>query len=255
MKKKDNLKDLYNKLSKHSNYQILPSNLNYLLSSDEIYIKSRYEMERLEFIVNNITTYNQSFMDIGGNTGYFTFELINRGAKTIHFFEGNQAHAEFVKLAMKELNLEDKVTVFSKYFDFDRSSGYRKVDIILLLNVLHHIGDDFGDKSLTIKNAKLKIIEHINTLAYWTETLVLQLGFNWKGNPQFSLFKNGTKSEMINFVSQGTCKSWEVKAIGIPEEKDGLIKYTYLNDKNIDRDNSLGEFLNRPIFILEKKTT
>lgn len=33
----------------------------------------------------------KSVLDIGGNSGFFTFELIEKGAKKIHYYEGNKA--------------------------------------------------------------------------------------------------------------------------------------------------------------------
>jgi hypothetical protein len=39
---------------------------------------------------------------------------------------------------------------------------YQGTDIVLLLNVIHHLGDDFGDKSLLWKKAKEKMKASIN---------------------------------------------------------------------------------------------
>lgn len=42
--------------------------------------------------------------------------------------------------------------------------------------------------------------------------------------------------------------------VGIAQRSEGgLIEYIELNDENIKRDDSLGEFLNRPIFVLKSK--
>ena len=72
--------------------------------------------------------------------------------------------------------------------------------------------------------------------------MVFQLGFNCKGNITTPLFKNGTKSEMIEFIKNGTKEYWEVIAIGIPERCNGGIVYKELNEKNIIRDDSLVNF-------------
>jgi hypothetical protein len=54
-------------------------------------------------------------------------------------------------------------------------------DIVLLFNVIHHLGDDFGDKSLLWKKAKEKM--KLVSIAFHTnEVLVLQMGFCWKGD-------------------------------------------------------------------------
>ncbi|MCF6204852.1 MAG: hypothetical protein L3J59_14485, partial [Methylococcaceae bacterium] len=86
-----------------------------------------------------------------------------------------------------------------------------------------------------------------------TRYLVFQLGFNWKGDVKKPLFKNGTKEEMISFITKGVESSWEVKSIGIAEKTNNKYIYKNINTNNIKRDDSLGEFLNRPLFILKSK--
>lgn len=248
------LKRLYAKGSKHSNYQILFQRLSLLLG-DGIVVKSRYENERLKFILDNIDVKDKTILDIGGNTGFFTFELIDNGAKKVVYFEGNKAHYDFVNLASSVLGISDKIHLKNKYLNFsnDEELDGSYHDITLLLNVLHHLGDDFGDKKTTLDRAQKNIITHLNYFADKTSLLVFQLGFNWKGDPRHCLFKNGTKKVLINFVLDGTKEYWDVQKIGIAEKHEEGIKYFTLNDKNIERNDLLGEFLNRPLFILKSK--
>jgi len=243
------LKKLYAKESKHSGYQVLSRRLSQLIGNDGLRIKSRYELERLEYILKNINIKNTRILDIGGNTGYFTFELIDRGARTVHYYEGNRTHARFVSSAAKALNLENKIEIHNEYFTFTNKSD--KYDVTLVLNVLHHVGDDYGDSELSMEKAKENIIEHLNFLADITEIMVFQMGFNWKGNKELGLFKNGTKAEMIEFIQEGIKNFWEIYKIGIAECRNGLIEYNDLNKMNISRWDYLGEFLNRPIFIMK----
>lgn len=244
------LKHLYSQSSKHSNYQILPECLNPFLKSDEIKIISRYEKERLSYILQHVNPFNKSILDIGGNSGYFSLELIGKGAKHVDYYEGNSAHAEFVALAAELLGYSDKISVLHRYFNFERAKFPTAYDLTLLLNVLHHIGDDYGDKSLSITKAKQKIIDSLNLMANKTALMVFQLGFCWKGNRNLLLFENGTKEEMINFVEMGTKESWNIKEIAVPLKKDNKICYVPLNENNISRQDDLGEFLNRPLFIM-----
>lgn len=249
------LKNLYTKTSKHSSYQILSHRLSLLLG-DGIKVKSRYESERLSFILENINVKGKTILDIGGNTGYFTFELIENGAKSVDYFEGNKVHSDFVKLASIVLDISDKIQVKNKYLNFSNDEELEGSyhDITFLLNVLHHVGDDFGHKKITIDRAKKNIITHLNYFADKTSLLVFQFGFNWKGDPRHCLFKNGTKKELINFVLDGTKECWDVLKIGIAEKREEGIRYFTLNNKNIERNDSLGEFLNRPLFILKSRS-
>jgi hypothetical protein len=93
----------------------------------------------------------------------------------------------------------------------------------------------------------------INSLANKTDILVFQLGFNWKGDRNIGLFENGTKQELIDFVKQSTSKNFEVLSIGIAERINDIVQYVELNNTNIKRDDSLGEFLNRPLFIMKTR--
>lgn len=248
---KDELIRLYQKNTKHSNYQRLPKRIA-LEIEDKVFVNTRFEEERLEYICRNVEICDKSILDIGGNSGYFTFELIEKGGK-LDYWEGNKEHAEFVKLLSRYFNIStDKLKITNNYYPFD-CLNRDKYDVILLLNVLHHVGDDFDDKNITIENAKSKIIQNLNRLSINTSYLVFQLGYNWKGNRNCCLFQYGTKQELIQFILEGITNNWDVLKIGIPEKIDNRIVYCDLGEKNILRDDSLGEFLNRPLFILKSK--
>ncbi len=249
MESLEKLKELYSRESKHSNYQVLPERLAKIIGTEQIVVKTRYEVQRLKYILNNIDVKDKTFLDIGGNTGYFTFEVIDRGAKRVEYYEGNKVQAEFVRLAARVLGVEEKITVRDRYYNFE--SERKKVDAALLLNVLHHVGDDYGGSIETATRAKEQIIKQLNSLAGKTEILVFQLGFNWKGNRDIGLFENGTKREMIEFIKDGIKGYWEIYRIGIAGKRGDIVAYHNLDDENIARDGTLGEFLNRPLFIMK----
>lgn len=243
--------ELYNKTSKHSNYQILPSQLRRYIQTADFHVRSRYEEERLAYLKEKVSFENAVVIDVGGNTGFFTFEALNLGASLVKYFEGNPDHVEFVRKAAILTGMEDKIEIHNTYIQFD--DFREKSEIILLLNVLHHLGDDFGDPSISMLDAKNKIINYLNQLAKYHHLMIFQMGFCWKGNIQYILFDHGTKAEMIDFIKNGTRFAWEILHIGVAEKIGNQILYRDLNEKNIARDDSLGEFLNRPIFILESK--
>ena len=245
------LRELYMKESKHSNYQILPSILKELLKEDELKIQSRYEQERFCYISQNLDIKNKVILDIGGNTGFFTFEAYSSGAKMVNYYEGNIEHAQFVQKAVEILKLKNKIDVWPEYYIFGQDQT--KCDVVFLLNVVHHLGDDFDKEENNIWDVKERMLLCINSLAEKARVMVFQMGFNWKGDRNNCLFRNGTKEEMEKFLLEGTSKYWNIKKIGIAIRNNGGIKYVDMDMKNNVRDDSLGEFLNRPIFIMESK--
>jgi SAM-dependent methyltransferase len=246
------LRELYSKISKHSHYQKLPEALKYLIN-DDLPIKSRYEDERFAYMIKNIAIEDKIVLDIGANTGYFAFELINKGARCVHVYEGNKDHADFIKYAANVIHLNKEIIVKNEYFDFSDINRNINCDIILLLNVLHHIGDDYGDTSITLEKAKQSIVNSINTFISQTSILIFQFGFNWKGDRNRPLFSTGSKSEMIDFIKEYTLKNWDIINIGIPVLINNTVEYTDVDEHNIHRYDNLGEFLNRPLFILKSK--
>lgn len=244
-------KELYMACSKHSNYQILPSNLKNLIDDEDLVVKSRFEQERFNYIIENVDFKGKTVLDIGGNIGFFTFESSNEGARRVEYYEGNGNHANFVTKAVEVLNLGDKIEVIPEYYLFEGES--RKYDIAYLMNVVHHFGDDFGECS-SIEKAKTHMISCINYMAKVTNILIFQMGFNWCGDRKKCLFEHGSKTEMEEFVMAGTEKYWRVIKTGIAVKNDSGIKYEDMKAANNQRNDELGEFLNRPLFIMESKS-
>ncbi len=244
---------LYNKISKHSNYQVLASPLRKHIPAEKLETRSRFEQERLDYVLGKVPYQSCTLLDIGGNTGFFSFEFIEQGARSVTFIEGNKEHSDFVQEAVAMLGWKEKFSVENRYTKFKDDLATLDVDICLLLNVLHHVGDDYGDPSQPIESAKQNILKSLSALAKHTKYLIFQLGFNWKGDVRLPLFANGTKRELIEFVEEGTKDSWLIRNIGIAESAGDNIIYNEQNSKNIERQDSLGEFLNRPIFIMESK--
>jgi hypothetical protein len=246
------LLDLYHATSKHSNYQVLPSALRKLLRDQAVVVNSRHEVARWAYIRSRIDMSDMRVADIGGNTGFFSFEALDRGARSVHYYEGNKAHHDFVAAAAGELGLTDRLHASNRYVEF-QDEEFGPFDCMLLLNVLHHVGDDYGDRRLGIDNAKQVMLGSLASLARTTDWLVFQLGFNWKGDRNLPLFEHGTKSEMIDFITKGAGDEWEIVATGIAVQSDSGPLFEDLNESNVQRVDALGEFLNRPLFVMRSK--
>lgn len=246
------LQALYQVASKHSQYQVLPPAVLDLLPQDAVQVKSRYERERLDYIASRLDLRGCRVADIGGNTGYFSFELLERGATAVSHIEGNAAHHRFVAHAAERLGLADCLHSENRYIDFEHPD-LAPHDVVFLLNVLHHVGDDYGDPATRAGSVQATMLTALRQLAPRARHVVLQLGFNWQGDPKRPIFAHGSKADVIDLVSQ-LRDDYDVRAIGIASRgEDGRVVYRDLDAHNIARDDRLGEFLNRPLFILRSR--
>ena len=243
------LRSLYDISSKHSQYQQLPTCLSSFLDLGNTTIKPTYERERLDFVLSKIDL-GKDLLDIGGNSGFFSFEAIDHGVKSVDYWEGNTSHAKFVKLAAQAIGYDQRIKVYNDYFDFSRCDKH--YDTIFLFNVIHHLGFDFSS-GIDMHEAKALMINSLNNLAAHGNKMVFQMGFNWGGDTSRCLFTNGLKSEVIDFVSDGTKDYWIIESIGIPELVNDKYIYRDLTPENSNRFDEFGEFLNRPLFIMKSK--
>ncbi|WP_157745394.1 class I SAM-dependent methyltransferase [Luteimonas chenhongjianii] len=235
--------------SKHACYQEIPALLWPHLADSTLPVLRRYEAARLRYVLDRIDMDGQSVLDIGSNGGFFLMEMLRLGASHATAYEGSPDHAAFLNAARGVLGLDARMDVHARYFDFECERGH--YDVALLLNVLHHVGDDYGDKALSVNDARGEIIRSLRRMREHCDTLVFQLGYNWKGDRDAGMFEHGTIDEMVAFVESGIDGAWRVRQVGVAErDTSGEIVYRDLCDGNRHRKDDLGEFLNRPIFLL-----
>lgn len=237
----------------NTGYRILPERFNAPLAGTGQ--ECRYvfhERERLAFFSRHVDIAGRRCIDIGCSTGYFLFSLLDAGAGSVVGYEGRKSSGELVRALIATSGEQQRFEFFNEFFQF--GIGEERYDVGLLLNVLHHLGGDYGNGALDMAQAKQHFMEQLNRMSTQVGTLVFQLGFNWKGDRRLGLFEHGSKAELIEFVRGGTEGHWDIAAIGIPEkDAAGGISYQPLDECNIARDDSLGEFLNRPLFVLRSR--
>lgn len=245
------LSDLYLKQSKHSSYQkVHPEIEKFLYSIGNI--EGKYEAQRQLVIESAISFEEKSVLEIGCNTGYFTIAAAMNGASIIDAYEGNAEHCEFIKTASELITNGKTIRTHNKYY-IPSQDTHSKYDICIFLNVLHHLGEDYLNENENIEKAKDEMIQYLTDLSFKTNTLIFQMGFNWKGNKHLPLFQYGAKHELISFVKDAIKNNYHLEKILCPISKVGDYREYLKENLNTERNNEIGEFLNRPFFIMTSK--
>ncbi|GGK73222.1 class I SAM-dependent methyltransferase [Amphritea balenae] len=243
---KTDLISLIEMKSKHSDYQeVHPLLKDYIGSGHKAAGKN--ESLRNDYIQKHTSYKNKSVLDVGANTGYFTFAAIEGGSVRVVSVEGNKEHAKFIEIAANALGFEDILVVRNEYYDFF-GSKVCFYDLALCLNVLHHLGDDFGDPSVDIMKAKNNICDSLRSMSNVCRKMWFQIGFNWKGDVDFPLFENGYKKDIVEFVEQCCKEVFKIEKIAVYDKKHNA--YVDIEVGGWERVDDLGEFLNRPLFLL-----
>ncbi len=234
--------------SKHSTYQALHPLVESLVRPEYL-AQGKRESARWEFMSSRLPLQRLRVLDIGANTGYFSLAALEAGAAHVTAIEGNAAHAAFIQACGDWLDWRSKLEVQSRYFEFE-PTGLR-YDLSFCLNVLHHLGDDFGETGLSMEMARQGIVRHLQALSYRTRYCWFQLGFNWKGQRNQPLFEQGRKQEVIDLVTTQCADHWKILDIGIYAPQSS--QFESPREALLERLDDQGEFLNRPLFLLESK--
>jgi 2-polyprenyl-3-methyl-5-hydroxy-6-metoxy-1,4-benzoquinol methylase len=244
------LRNLYLQRSKHASYQLVHPLIAPHMPAVDGLPAGKLELERQAYFDRTLSLSGARVLDIGANTGYFSFGALHSGASHVTCYEGNLEHAAFVAYAAEMARLSDRLTMNARYFDFLQPFD-RPFDVTYCLNVLHHLGDDFGDAGLDMDAARAQMLRCLNYLATITRTLMLQLGFNWKGDIRYPLFDGGEKAALIDFVTQGCAEHWCIEETTVPHPVTRV--YEPISEANLSRNNQIGEFMNRPLFKLRSR--
>src|SRR5690606_14730461 len=85
----------------------------------------RMEAQRRTYMEKCLSCSGFNVLDIGANTGYFTFSALENSAAHVTVFEGNKHHAEFLNVAARHLKLDQRLEVRDRYFDFNETQNKR----------------------------------------------------------------------------------------------------------------------------------
>jgi hypothetical protein len=237
--------------NKHRDYVCIHESLRpyirYRNSPDQL---GRAERERFLFIKDRSAIEGARIADIGGNTGFFTISYLLEGAQKVSYFETEEVLCEFVDRACQHLGLRDRVEIVNAPFNF-QSDAHPLYDYLNLLNVIHHVGEDFDTDVKGLEAGMDSIFDSLRRTASYCENLVMQMSFLWKGDPALPMFQSGTKGEMIGALDSALHMHYSFSSIGIYGCDCGASRYSELTAENISRKFHYREFFNRPIFIMK----
>lgn len=234
--------------SKHSTYQALHPLVEPWVRSEYL-APGKRELARWQFMSKRLPLHGLRVLDIGANTGYFSLGAVEAGATHVTAIEGNASHAAFIQACRDWLGWHTQLEVQPCYFEFEPAGPH--YDMSFCLNVLHHLGDDFGDTGLSMTLAREGIVRHLQSLAHRSRYCWFQLGFNWKGHRDQPLFQHGRKQEVIDLVTTHCSSHWRILEIGVYAQSSS--QFEPVREALLERWDDLGEFLNRPLFLLESK--
>ncbi len=132
-------------------------NYNDILVNGEIIVKGGECRQRLDVIKKYVSKGNK-VLDVGSHSGYFAIELARIGADVLSI-ENNKELADVqiflsgennvkVDVMLRELNLKTFYPII----------GYKKFDVILLLNVVHYWGENITEMLEKLRDIGKKII-------------------------------------------------------------------------------------------------
>lgn len=276
----EKLIDLINTDGKHASYQELPSILTNRygdLLKEMDWNPSRLDTPRLRWVTDALGVNKlNKIVDIGANTGFFSFELIKKFGATCTAYEPHVPHANAMSLIKEICNIGDpNFKVESTGVSINDIKNIEGGDLLVFLNVLHHAGDDFdADKVRSIADWKEYSEDYLKQLSFKFNFMFFQLGNAWKGSSckiyDDKIFFRETKKLLED-------SGWIVESVGLIESFLGEPEYeTYtLNSYSRNQEsfheiqglrkllrycgNKLSfnvdyKFLNRPLYLCRSAT-
>lgn len=277
----ERLKNLYAGGNKHDNYQNLPAfvqdELGFNVVIDENW---RGDTARYDFFLKELNfNPNETVIDVGANTGFFSLSLANKYPQTKFIaFELNNLHVNFIREIATYFKMAN-MTAERLSVDFEGVQKIVNCDCILHFNVLHHAGVDF-DKGMIkdLDDYFEYAVKYLTVLSEKSNKMVFQMGYNWGGNKlQPIVALQDDVEKLLYSLRLFKTAGWEIKEIAhcnrinnilgyykMPADiLNGLLQSTsnlskkptedlvnYVASKNPAE---LSEFYRRPIFILETK--
>ena len=98
---------------------------------------------RYRWLKDNIDIAGLAVTEIGANIGYFALSAVDSGARSVHAYEPVAAFSEACAVLAEICCFEDRLVSINDGLTLGAVEALPEVDLVIMLNVLHHAGTVF----------------------------------------------------------------------------------------------------------------
>lgn len=181
------LKELLDASGKHVGYQAVPPQLIRVDSRfSSLTGGHRLDAQRFDWLAAQVRAAGitgGSAIDIGANQGYFSVRLAAELNCQVTAYEPHTPHARALGLVRDLCGLSAQIDVRNEGVALADIERLPDVDLICLLNVVQHAGQDFdGAHVPTIEAWPAYAREYLAKMRTKTRYMFFQLGYTWVGS-------------------------------------------------------------------------
>ena len=232
-----NNKELHNKLSelnqlleknldKFGNYQTFPKSFlkkfNNNLSSQYSINQVRLDNARYQFLAENIKLNNIDIVEFGSNLGYFCLSIAQDYDSFVTGYEPIENYSRCSQIISELMECEKKVKFHSMPVKLNDIAKFKKADLLIELNVMHHAGSFFDQESVSaVKDWEKYAINRLLEIKNRYRRIFFQTGNMLNGK---ALFPSELSVKYIyNLLKEA---KWNIKKIGMISDLSS-INYKY----------------------------
>ena len=241
-----NNKELHNKLSelnqlleknldKFGNYQTFPKSFlkkfNNNLSSQYSINQVRLDNARYQFLTENIKLNNIDIVEFGSNLGYFCLSIAQDYDSFITGYEPIENYSHCSQIISEIMEWENKVKFHSMPVRLNDIAKFKKADLLIELNVMHHAGSFFDQESVsTVKDWEKYAINRLLEIKNRYRRIFFQTGNMLNGKV---LFPSELSVKYIyNLLKEA---KWNVKKIGMISDLSSInFKYNSYTEEQLN---------------------
>jgi len=228
---KEQLNELYERASKHGQYQTLPDKLATALEM-QFEVNEEWRGDRTRYpVIKGYLAKNKcnSVLDIGANTGYFSLSIADdiEGSQ-ITACELNKTHARIIELLAK-VGGYNEFRVTDRSANMEHIGDFGKFDCALHLNILHHAGHDFDKELVPDREAFMQYgKKYLKMFGSSVDRMIFQMGYNWGGDKTLPLVGRDDQAGKIAFtldLMDGA--GWEIEGVALAKKGDKDLPIAY----------------------------